>query len=306
MHARAEITPPRRSLNSRNAPKDLNGAATASRHDICVQDASRLVGKPVFQCAQAGPYKVTEAGFPASWSQPLHTHDTPVFCVILDGSMSVDFRYRRFECARSTVQVHPAGEPHAERIGRGGAQVLLIEPDTSSQTIPDGLRKLLKEISHFRHARIESLARRASRELRQCDTLATVALEALVLEMFVHAARLPPERRRPDALPLWFSKAAEIIHSRFLENLRIHDVADEVEVHPGHLARTFKEHYRMPLGSYLRRLRLDWAARRLAESDDPLTRIAFEAGFADQSHFTRAFKRHVGATPAQCRRNWQG
>src|SRR5438094_198063 len=50
----------------------------------------------------------------------------------------------------------------------------------------------------------------------------------------------------------------------------------------------------------LRGRELSWLAWRLA-GETPLADIATEAGFADQSHFTRVFKRHVGATPARYR-----
>ena len=51
----------------------------------------------------------------------------------------------------------------------------------------------------------------------------------------------------------------------------------------------------------MRRLRLDWAAAQLADSDVTLAQLAAEAGFVDQSHFTRAFKRHTGLTPGRYR-----
>jgi AraC family transcriptional regulator len=52
------------------------------------------------------------------------------------------------------------------------------------------------------------------------------------------------------------------------------------------------------MGSYVRRLRLEWAAKELGRTDSSLAAIALAAGFADQSHFTRAFKYQVGITPS--------
>lgn len=56
------------------------------------------------------------------------------------------------------------------------------------------------------------------------------------------------------------------------------------------------------MGSYVRGLRLEWAARELVQSEAPLARVASGAGFADQSHFTRFFKRQFGITPNAYRR----
>jgi AraC family transcriptional regulator len=72
-------------------------------------------------------------------------------------------------------------------------------------------------------------------------------------------------------------------------------------VHPSHLARSFRTYYRESLGGCARRLRLEWAAEKLARSDVPLASLATEAGFVDQSHFTRAFKGQFGMTPARYR-----
>jgi AraC-like DNA-binding protein len=73
-------------------------------------------------------------------------------------------------------------------------------------------------------------------------------------------------------------------------------------LHPVYLARSFRERYGVSIGEYLRRVRLDWAAAQLAATETSLAVLAADAGFADQSHFTRAFKRHAGLTPARYRR----
>ena len=53
----------------------------------------------------------------------------------------------------------------------------------------------------------------------------------------------------------------------------------------------------MSVTAYARTLRLEWATVAVATTDDPIARIALDAGFADQSHFTRSFRRHHGVTP---------
>ena len=74
-----------------------------------------------------------------------------------------------------------------------------------------------------------------------------------------------------------------------------------MDVHPVLLARAFRTYFGTSPGRYLRRLRLDWAAAELLATQRRLADIALQAGFADQSHFTRAFRRHTGLTPGQYR-----
>jgi AraC-like DNA-binding protein len=74
------------------------------------------------------------------------------------------------------------------------------------------------------------------------------------------------------------------------------------DVHPGYLARAFRQHVGCSIGAYLRHLRLQRAIARLPGADETLSRISLESGFSDQPHFTRAFRRDVGMTPASLRR----
>ena len=49
-----------------------------------------------------------------------------------------------------------------------------------------------------------------------------------------------------------------MLHDRFAGPVRASDIAREVGVHPAHLARGFRQHFHTSVGSYVRRLRLDW------------------------------------------------
>ena len=119
------------------------------------------------------------------------------------------------------------------------------------------------------------------------------------MEILVALTRLGRPRHRVP--PAWLWRAQELLHARFSETVRLADVAREVAVHPAHLARVFKGQFGISVGSYVRRLRLDWAAVELERSDTSLAGVALTAGFADQSHFTRAFKRQLGITPSAFR-----
>ena len=55
------------------------------------------------------------------------------------------------------------------------------------------------------------------------------------------------------------------------------------------------------VGEYIRKLRIEYACQTMLNPDISLAEIAAIAGFADQSHFGRTFKRLVGIPPAAFR-----
>jgi AraC family transcriptional regulator len=101
--------------------------------------------------------------------------------------------------------------------------------------------------------------------------------------------------------PKWLERVRNILEQRFAEPFKLSEIAAEAGVHPVHLAREFRKHYGTSVGEYLRRVRIEYACRELMGSNVAVTNIAFAAGFADQSHFSRTFKRLCGTTPGRYR-----
>jgi AraC family transcriptional regulator len=147
-----------------------------------------------------------------------------------------------------------------------------------------------------------NLAFRLYNELRNFDRLTPLAIEGLILEIIAetdrHLMRLSENRK-----PKWLGEVNDLLHSDFLEDLSLSVIAQTINIHPVHLARTFRKHYRSTIGEYLRNLRLEYACREISRSEDSLGDIALRAGFTDQSHFSRIFKRRMGVTPTEYRKN---
>ena len=61
--------------------------------------------------------------------------------------------------------------------------------------------------------------------------------------------------------------------------------------------RKFLQAFHVTPQAYLRKLRLRVASRHLVYGGQTLAEVAAACGFADQSHFTRVFRRHFGVTP---------
>ena len=255
------------------------------------------LGSPQFRTLEAGGFNVVDARFPPNLWIPPHIHERATMAVMLEGSFDCVFPSRSVDCLPSTVHTEPAEERHGNRVGTAGAHVLVVQPDRQRT---DALRPhtgLLDSINHLPGSPAPGIAWRLSRELHTPDQVAPIAIEGLVLELLALLGRhtTPSGSRAPS----WLARTRDLLHGRFGERLRVIDIADEVQVHPVHLARVFRQHYGVSIGTYVRRLRIDWSAVRLASSDESLSAVAARAGFTDQSHFTRHFKAHLGLTPGR-------
>ncbi len=128
-------------------------------------------------------------------------------------------------------------------------------------------------------------------------TLGTLAREMLV--------QLDPEPALVRARPDWLQRVLELVEARSGETLTLGELARGADVHPVYLARAFRTHLGMTLGSFLRKVRVDRAAAKLISTPLSIAEIALETGFSDQSHLTRLFHAAVGLTPAQYRERFR-
>lgn len=260
------------------------------------------LGSPRFHTVEVGAFRVTDAWFPPGLRLDPHVHDRAILGVMLEGGFDDAFATRTFDCGAGKVFTEPRGDRHANRVFRTGARVIVIQPDPERPGLLGPAAAVFARAQCFGHGRIALAARELRLELRARDQAALLARQALIYEVIAAARRAADHVDGPEPEPSWMRRAREFVHDRFRDPLRIEDLAREVDRHPAHVARMFRRHQRMTVGRYVRGLRLEWATAQLASSGKPLAAIAVEAGYADQSHFTRSFRRHTGSTPAEYRR----
>lgn len=86
------------------------------------------------------------------------------------------------------------------------------------------------------------------------------------------------------------------------KDLSLEKIAEELNYSRFYAARTFKEHTGMTLYKYIQGRRLEEAAKKLAETDQPIVEVALEAGYGSQQAFTQAFRYVYACTPQEYRR----
>jgi AraC family transcriptional regulator len=229
---------------------------------------------------------------------PSHYHEHACLCVVLDGGFTKRFRGRALECEAGTLLVQPAGERHSDEF-RGSRQ-LVLEP-LAAQDSPFRGQSIFEEIVFTRSALGVASATRIAHELQKTDAWSSLAIEGLALELIANTGRCRDGGAAHGAsAPRWLAHVRERLTSG-PNPPTIAELAGLAQVHPVYLGRVFRRHFGMSIGAYARRSRLEWAAAQLSTTNEPLSRISFCAGFADQSHFTREFRRFSGVTPRQYR-----
>lgn len=251
----------------------------------------------VSTAADVNGFALIELQFPPDYVQAETEPEHPYLAVVLEGAMEKTFRGRMMRFEQAEALTMPVGATHAARFGSQGARVLVVKLHDRSSP----LAGMLGRLADFRAPGATWLAWRLVAELRTPDAAAPLAAEGLALELLAAASRETGAGSRGGRSPAWLRSAEDVLRSRIGDCVGLSEVAEAVGVHPAHLARVFRARHGVSVGAYGRRLRLEWAAQELVCGELPLATVAAQAGFADQSHFTRCFKQWVGTTPARYR-----
>ncbi|MEP6483445.1 MAG: AraC family transcriptional regulator [Rudaea sp.] len=132
-------------------------------------------------------------------------------------------------------------------------------------------------------------------ELSACEIARESALIGAVTTLVRLSAR-KNETRKLGSHRAGIRRACDLMRDRFAAPLTLDELADASHVSKHHFLRLFNADIGMTPHAYLVQLRLR-AAARLMKSGVCIAEAAIASGFADQSHFTRSFKRTWGVTP---------
>lgn len=132
------------------------------------------------------------------------------------------------------------------------------------------------------------------------------ALEEFALRMAGAVTAMLADGQKPRPSPSLrdqrrIGDALRRIEAEAEERLALADLAREAAMSPYHFLRSFCKVVGMTPHQFILRTRLHRAAVRLRRSDEPISAIAFDAGFNDLSTFNRRFRRVMGVSPGAYR-----
>ncbi|MFS8037023.1 helix-turn-helix domain-containing protein [Xanthobacter sp. AM11] len=160
----------------------------------------------------------------------------------------------------------------------------------------------------FMDERIHALARLIAQECVEPDARHDLYGDGLVMSLFIDLMQLgrSPASRRTALSPRQLRRVTAFIEENCLRNVRLQELAALTDLSQSYFSHAFKAATGLPPGQWHMQARMRRVQHMLEDAQLPLTQIAVAAGFADQAHFTRVFRRFCGVTPAAWRRARRG
>ena len=240
------------------------------------------------------------------FSFPVHSHEHVCIGLMWDGEISSrDGLHRRIVCKGDVLLVNP-GEVHDGRpSGWCGRQYSMLEINTGTfqRICLDALGRERVEFQQpiLRNPKVRGALAVWLASLSGTD--APVELEAVTMLFGLLSEKVdrPCTRRAASELA---AKVSHRMREIGKEDDGVCSLAVEVGASRYQIIRAFKQAFGLTPEDFRRQLRVE-RARSLLAGCHGLADISAAAGFADQSHMTREFRRLVGLTPSAYRRALQ-
>lgn len=258
------------------------------------------VGRTVARQVERGGFRLMATRYVQGARMPAHEHERPSLCLLLHGRCRERRDGAERELVGPSLTLNLPSTGHEFHVVEGAARCFAVEASMGwlsdfAQAAEVSPRPVLDSGEpgslSFTLGLYEEL-------LRPDDLSATVVEEQLVAAL---EGLLGTEGRGGGRPPSWLRRAREILDDEAPSAPGLSELAELVGVHRVHLAQSFRRFYGSSVGEYARMLRLRRAQREIANSVRPLGEIALRAGFYDQSHLNRRFRRAMGMTPGRFR-----
>lgn len=238
-----------------------------------------------------------------------HFHEGHVIGVIEQGQLGFDYRGEKMVASQGQINVADPGEVHnGFAVSETGWQyrMFYLSSGQLAQVLSEVNDSPLTGVPHFEAGVIQDreLAREICSLHRDFDDPCVSFLEketrfyALLYRLVRrHSPEKPPDIRsgREQAA---VRKIRDYMDAAFGEGITLDDLSRIAGMSKFYLVRVFSTHTGMTPHAYLSQVRAS-KARQMMDMGRRLADVAAEAGFFDQSHLTRIFKKIYGITPGQ-------
>jgi len=228
---------------------------------------------------------------------PAHEHEDASLNVTIGGRFEETIGSRVLDNRPGTVVAKPSTTGHANRYCDVETESLLLQVPAKSLDGLGGLGQAFTRSIVLHGEGFRDLARAAVRCLRRDEI---DSAEAAVFDLVYQVAHAEREPSRPPRA--WLVRVRDTLAERATGPVRVGALASAEGMSPSALSQGFRAAFGYTPLAFVRRRRVEWAREALrADPHHSLARVAASAGFADQPHFTRAFRLETGLTPGRYR-----
>lgn len=231
--------------------------------------------------------------------KPRHMHDFAFFNFLISGSADEYVEAgEQLQYVPFVIHFHPKNEIHTSIVGREGSIGFAVTP--RSEDVALMRRKGVDVSSRFT---LDEDGREVARRFCHAFQAPGGKAETWLMELYdelIQVTITSAQKRRRHVQP-WLIAAKELMQETFREPLSLKEIAEQVGIHPVHLAQEFKKAYGQTVGEFMRRLRIEEAKHRLLLTDASIASISRVLGFYDHAHFVKVFRMSVGMTPSMFR-----
>ena len=229
-----------------------------------------------------------------------HYHENAYFTFILQGRVIEGNKKEVYNCGAGSLLFHNWQEPHYNIKPPGYTRGFHIELNHEwLDTTGTEIDKLTGSIC-ISNPELKLLLYRIFRESKTNDMTTGLAVQSLLLQLLSQMER--DSQTEINKNPAWVQHLKELLHDSFTDHWSLSELSAELGIHPVHLSRDFSRYFHCNIGEYIRRLKIEKSLSLLAQKNKSLADIAFECGFADQSHFARCFKALNGINASEHRK----
>jgi AraC family transcriptional regulator len=248
-------------------------------------------------------------------SIPDHDHPTHFLNLLTHGNIKAQWttegKSRSADNGPGTIYVLPAGT--RDRLTWSGPTtriILVMEPRFLARSLEDTAH--LKDVEltthwNLRDRHIQSLLLALHADLEDGSPAGPLYGESLGLALGIYLVRRYSVRNcaKPDyrgGMPTTrLNRILEFINHNLAQDLRLWELAQIAGMSPNYFCELFKVSTGLSPYQYILRCRIERAKQYLRDPKITLACAGAAAGFADQSHFTKVFRRVVGVTPMRFR-----
>lgn len=142
-----------------------------------------------------------------------------------------------------------------------------------------------------------------NRDIVTLKDICSLEIQAYVKRFAFKTMHTTSSIEKVEPLPInLVEQIAIYIAANYNKPIKVTDVAKAVELHPDYANTIFKKAFDRTISEYLTEQRILFAKRKLSISLDPITTIAYDAGFNSISRFNASFRKHCNMTPREFRK----